>query len=253
MGKRQADGRPQRGKASGKRVSGTIYVSKMTPSEQRLGWVVFALYLFVFPFLMGGVVRVLDEELDMALTPAQSSALYYALVLVVLVAAFWEFLWANGQKLRRGGVRQVFPFAVALAVGVAGTCLISLLPLPVTNPVRGDYPQQFALSPVTTVLVVVFLRPAVEELLFRGLLFGAVGRRSRVGAYALSAGVFALSAVWQYALPDGGWAYLSLAVQYLPMGLALTWALDMSGSIYVPIAAHGAMDAIFLALAVKGV
>ncbi len=247
MGKRQAEGR--RLDRTGKDAPR----AGLTAQERRLGWVIFALYLFVFPFLMGGVVRVLDERLDMTLTPAQSSALYYALVLVVLIAAFWEFLKGNGQKLLRGGTRQVFPFAVALAAGAVGVCLISLLPLPVTNPVRGDYPQQFALSPVTTVLVVVLLRPAVEELLFRGLLFGTAARRSRVAAYLLSAGLVALSAVWQYALPSGEWAYLLLGIQYLPMGLALTWALDISGSIYVPMAAHGALSAVFLALAVKGV
>ncbi len=224
---------------------------QLTPAERRLGWVMFVLYLFAFPFLVGGVVRVLDERLDMTLTPAQSNALYYALVVVIFVAAFWEFLKNAARILRDNPKGGFFAFSVALAAGLAGTCLVGLAPLPVTNPVRGDYPQQFALSPIATVLVVVILRPVVEELLFRGLLFGSVRKWSRGLAYALSAGVFALASVWQFAFPGGGAAYLLLALQYLPMGLALTWAYDVSGSLYTPLAARAAMSGIFLALALR--
>ncbi len=234
------------------RAGGVLKRPQLTPTERRLGWVFFALYLFVFPFLVGGVVRVLDEGLDMTLTPAQSSGVYYGVVLVVFVAAFWEFLKNAGRILTDNPRGALFAFAAALAAGVAGTCLLSLIPLPVQNPVRTDYPQQFALSPLATTLVVVFLRPAVEEFLFRGLLFGSVRRHSRVLAYVLSAGVFALSAVWQFAFPEGGAAYLLLAVQYVPMGLALAWAYDVSGSVYTPMAARAAMSGIFLALALKG-
>ncbi len=225
---------------------------QLTAAERRLGWVMFALYLFVFPFLVGGVVRVLDERLDMTLTPAQSNALYYALVLVIFVAAFWEFLKNAARILADNLKGGFFAFAVALAAGLVCTCLAGLIPLPVTNPVRVDYPQQFALSPVAVTLVVAVLRPAVEELLFRGLLFGSVRRWNRALAYALSAGVFALSAVWQFAFPGGGPVYFLLAVQYLPKGLALTWAYDVSGSLYIPLAVRGALSGIFLALALKG-
>lgn len=229
----------------------TLKRPQLTRSERRLGWVFFALYLFVFPFLVGGVVRVLDEGLDMTLTPAQSNALYYAFVLVIFVAAFWEFLKNAARIFMDNPKGGFFAFSVALAAGLAVTCLVGLIPLPVTNPVRMDYPQQFALSPVATTLVVVLLRPAVEELLFRGLLFGSVRRWSRPLAYALSAGVFALGAVWQFAFPGGGPLYLLLAVQYLPMGLALTWAYDVSGSLYIPLAARGALNGIFLALSLR--
>lgn len=250
----------------GKRLGDAKRVSRPGPSqsptaeaggalssvELRMGWVFFALHLFLSPFLVGEVGRVLDERLGIALTAAQSSAAYYALTLAVFAAAFWEFFRHGAETLRKDPHPALFAFAVSLAAGVAATCLAGLVPLPVANPVRTDYPQQFALSPLATALVVVVLRPAVEEPLFRGLLFGAVRGRSRAAAYVLSAGVFALAAVWQYVFPGGDLSFLLLALQYLPMGLALAWAYDFTGSIYVPFAARAAMNGIFLALALKG-
>ncbi len=233
----------------GRRKDEPIRRAQLTGTEQRLGWVFLGLYLFIFPFLVGGVVRVLDEGLSMTLTPAQSSAVYFAVVGVVFLAAFWEFLKNAGRIFKENIRSSIFAFSMALAVGVLTTVLAGFIPLPVENPVWTDYPQQFALSPVATTLVVVFLRPAVEELLFRGLLFGWARKWNRPLAYALSAGVFALAAVWQFAFPGGGAAYLLLAVQYLPMGLALAWAYDVSGSVYTPMAARAAMSGIFLALA----
>ena len=46
--------------------------------------------------------------------------------------------------------------------------------------------------------------------------------------------------------------YLLLAVEYLPMGLALTWCYDNGGSSWSPIALHAVINAFTLAGAVRG-
>ena len=55
---------------------------QLTVEEQRVGWVFFALYLLVLPFLVGVVTRFLDEHLELGFTAAESSAIYYAAVLL---------------------------------------------------------------------------------------------------------------------------------------------------------------------------
>ena len=218
--------------------------------EKRVGWCFFALYLFAFPFLVGGVVRILDERLELAFTAAQTSAVYYAIVLLLLIAVFWDFLDNAVTILKENFRSSLFVFGAGLLAGLALTCLAGAIPLPVVNPVIADYKEQYALASGATWLVVVLLRPAVEEILYRGLVFGALCKTDRVWAYVVSTGLFALGGVWQYmAVMDEGIAYILLLIQYLPLGLVECWVYDVSGSVYTPMILRMALQGAFLMFA----
>lgn len=222
---------------------------QLTREEQRVGWVFFALYLFVLPFLVGLVTRFLDEHLELGFTAAQSSSIYYAAVLLLLAAVFWDFL-KNAFRILADNPRQnVFALVVGFVGGLALTVLISLIPLPVENPAIGDYKAQFLLSPGHTTAVVMLLRPLVEEMLYRGLLFSSLRKKNRAAAYAVSIGLSALAAVWQFALPDGGPLYLLLALRYIPLAAATTWAYDVGGSVLTPMALRVILNGLFLVFA----
>ena len=95
-----------------------------------------------------------------------------------------------------------------------------------------------------TALFTIFLAPLSEECLFRGLIFGQTLKKSRMGAYALSAVCFALIHVMGYL---GTYTPLQLVlslVQYLPAGLILAWSYEKSGTIAVPILIHMIVNAI---------
>ena len=223
---------------------------RLTRWEKRVGWCFFALYLFAFPFLVGGVVRILDERLGLAFTAAQTSAVYYTIVLLLLIAVFWDFLRNALTILRENFRPSLFVFGAGLLLGLGLTCLAGAVPLPIENPVLMDYKEQAALAAGATWAVVALLRPAVEEILYRGLVFGALCKKSRVLAYAVSAGLFALGSVWQYmAVMEEGAAYLLLILQYLPLGLVECWVYDVSGSVYTPMALRMALQAAFLLFA----
>ncbi len=229
---------------------GKSWRPQLTRWEKRVGWAFFALYIFAFPFLVGGVVRILDEHLELAFTPAQSNAVYYTVILLLLIAVFWDFL-RNAAAILRDNLRpSFFVLGVGLLAGLAGTCLAGAIPLPVENPVVAGYKEQYALARGATFAIVVLLRPAVEEILYRGLLFGSLRKKSRALAYAVSAGLFALVSVWQYTLTtEGGLSYLLLLVQYLPLGLVECWVYDVSGSVYTPMVLRMALQAAFLVFA----
>lgn len=229
------------------RYTGGVWQQSLSGHEKRSGFVLFGLYLFVFPFMMSAFVRVLDEHLDLWLTPAEANTIYYAIVLTLLVAVLWDFLTHSVSELFRSAGFGVLVLCVALAAATALTCLTSLLPLPVENPALADYQSQFAASPAFVVFMVL-LRSAVEELLYRGLLFSSLRPKSRPLAYLLSTLLFALGSVWQYAAL-GGWGSLLLAVEYLPMGLCLSWAMDMTESVLIPLLARCGMSVLFLAFA----
>lgn len=222
---------------------------QLTVEEQRVGWVFFALYLFVFPFLVGLVTRFLEEHLELGVPAAQSSAIYYAAVLLLLVAVFWDFLKNAFRILSDNTRRNLFALVVGFLSGMLFTVLLSLIPLPVENPVIGDYRGQFLLAPGFTTAVVMFLRPMTEEILYRGLLFGSLRKKNRPLAYVVSIGLSALAAVWQFAVPDGGGMYLLLALRYIPLAAAATWAYDIGGSVLTPMALRVILNGLFLVFA----
>jgi len=103
---------------------------------------------------------------------------------------------------------------------------------------------QIDAAPRTTVLIVIFLAPFVEEVLFRGLVFGSLKQKGRVLAYAVSCLLFALLHVWQFAVVSQDVTYLLLMVQYLVPGLVLSAVYDRSGTLWSSILLHMAANAL---------
>ena len=223
---------------------------QLTQAEMGRGWVFFALYVLVFPWVMGWVQRSFHGELPVA----ESNVVYYLLAATLVLLVFWSFL--------RHGLDLLLDFLpenlFALSTGLVGAGVLHLLtrliPLPVENPNDFNYPEQFALAPLATVVILVVLMPLVEETLFRGLLFSTSRHYSRVLAYVLSVLVYAVYCVWQfiYAYDSLDFRYLLLFIRYLPMSLALTWCYDNGGSIWSPIVLHMLLNAVTLAVVVQG-
>ena len=87
-------------------------------------------------------------------------------------------------------------------------------------------------------LCVVVLVPVVEETLYRGLLFGRLYSKNHFLGYAVGTLVFALVHVLGYV---GQYDALRLGLcllQYIPAGLALSWAYVESDSIWAPVLMH---------------
>ena len=223
---------------------------QLTRAEMGRGWVFFALYVLLFPWVMGWVQR----SFDGALPVAEANVVYYLLSATLVFLVFWTFLRHGFHLLLDWLPENLFAFVTGLAGAGVLRFLVSLIPLPVENPNALSYPEQFALSPLATAVILVVLMPMVEEPLFRGLLFGTARRYSRALGYVLSVLVYAVYCVWQFAYAYGqvDLRYLLLAVEYLPMGLALTWCYDNGGSIWSPIALHAVINAFTLYTAVAG-
>ena len=223
---------------------------QLTQAEMGRGWVFFALYVLLFPWVMGWVQR----SFDGALPVAEANVVYYLLSATLVFLVFWTFLKHGFHLLLDWLPENLFAFVTGLAGAGVLRFLVSLIPLPVENPNAISYPEQFALAPPATAVILVVLMPIVEEPLFRGLLFGTARRYSRALGYVLSTLVYAVYCVWQFAYAYGqvDLRYLLLAVEYLPMGLALTWCYDNGGSIWSPIALHAAINAFTLYTAVAG-
>lgn len=217
---------------------------QLTQAEMGRGWVFFALYVLLFPWVMGWVQRSFHGELPVA----EANVVYYLLSATLVFLVFWTFLKHGFHLLLDWLPENLFAFGTGLAGWAVLSFLAGLIPLPVKNPNLLSYPEQYALAPLATVVILVVLMPVVEEPLFRGLLFGTSRRYSRILGYVLSTLVYALYCVWQFVYTYGtiDFRYLLLIVEYLPMSLALTWCYDNGGSIWSPIALHVVINAVTL-------
>lgn len=217
---------------------------QITPAEFGRGWVFFALYVLVFPVLMGFVHRSFNGELPVA----ESNLVYYLLCLTLVMLLFWSFLKHGFHLLLDWLPENLFAMGTGLLAFLVLNFILRRIPMPVQNPTDIDYPLQYLLSPAATIILLVVLMPIVEETLFRGLLFGGLRRYNRVLAYVLSTLLFSLYCVWQFVFTYGGLdlRYLVLFVQYIPMSLALTWCYDNGGSVWSAIVLHMGINGIYL-------
>ena len=217
---------------------------QLTRAEMGRGWVFFALYVLLFPWVMGWAQRSFHGELPIA----EANVVYYLLCGTLVFLVFWTFLKHGFHMLLDWLPENLFAFGTGLVGWAVLAFLAGLIPLPVQNPNLVSYPEQFALAPKATVVILVVLMPIVEEPLFRGLLFGTSRKYSRILGYVLSTLVYAVYCVWQfvYAYGEVDFRYLLLLVEYLPMSLALTWCYDNGGSIWSPIALHMVINTVTL-------
>ena len=150
---------------------------QMTDSERRRGWVFFALYLLVFPYLNAWAQRLLMGEGEAPV--AEANVVYYVLLFALALLVFWTFLRHGFSLLVDWLPENAFAFVTGLAGAGLLHFLVTLIPYPVQNPSEMQYLQEFAISPVATAVLLVVLIPLIEETLFRGLVFGSLRQYSR--------------------------------------------------------------------------
>jgi len=224
---------------------------QLTREEQIKGFIFFALYFLVFPFLKMGVEWFFDHFFGLFLSEAMSAAVYYYIMGVLTMVVFWSFL-KNALSILRDFLPENL---LAIATGFAGWLVLQFVvnrvPWPVENPNKASWAEQYAYSYGATIIIVVFLMPVIEEVLFRGLVFGSLRRYSRTMAWFTSVFLFMIYSVWTFAVACGDIRYMVLAFQYLPMALALTWCYDRGGSIWSAAFLHAVFDAVLLVNAVR--
>ena len=144
---------------------------------------------------------------------------------------------------------NLFSLGVGLVSALGLRFLLNLLPLPVSDPIGFQYASEFRAAPAPTLVLVLLLIPLVEEVLFRGFLFGQLRGYSRTLAFTVSILFYAFAMVWRYALDFSDARYLILTVLYLPVSAALTWCYDNGGSIWSCVALHAGFNGFLLFIA----
>ena len=222
----------------------------MTRTERVGGTIFFLVYLFVLPLLSDRLFAFAEVLFDTTIGGSLRSVLFYYTLFAVTVLLFHRFLTHTGARFLDGLNRSFVTLAIGLVVFYGANELLYRLFRVLfdsqTNLNDMTITASISSAPRMTALIVVFLAPFVEEVLFRGLVFGCLRERSRVVAYAASCLLFALLHVWTFALSAGSMSYFTLMIQYLVPGLIFAWAFDHSGTLWTSILLHAGVNALSL-------
>ena len=220
----------------------------MTYGEQIAGVVFFVIYLLVLPFVTNPLFDLAGRLLAVSISAAMRDVLYYYILFAVTIIIFHGFLARTSRHLmdNLGGACKT---AAAGLVGLYGLNelvyrLTNLIFTNRTNLNDTTISAQIDDAPHMTLLIVIFLAPFVEEVLFRGPVLVNLKSRSRALAYVVSCLLFALLHVWQFAVVKQDVTYFLLMIQYLVPGLVLAWAYDHSGTLWASIGLHAAVNAL---------
>ena len=218
----------------------TPYRDPLTRTQRILGWLYLAVHIFVLP----GLLTLYGNNSPDGLSNITANLIYYGVGLLFCLTVMFSLLRGGFDalldRLRLCILTVLLAMLIDYALSGGVTLVLLLLEDALVNP---NTEAIFEASQVESGLrgLTVFLIPIVEEVLFRGVVFGSIRSRSRFWAYAVSAAVFALYHVWQYALADP--ALLIYALQYVPISVALAWAYERSGSIWTCIFFHMGINA----------
>jgi len=210
----------------------------MTWKETLFGWLFWALSMFLFPSLLALV----NSLLPAPLSEAQLNIAYFMLEFLCVALIFHRFLLASFKALFRKPWRCLRFAVLGFAIYYAGMLLVSELIFRihpeffnVNDAAIGEMSQEhFSLMAFCTVLLV----PVTEEVLYRGLFFQGLQRKSRVLAYFVSTVVFSFIHVMGYIGLYDFKTLLLCFIQYIPAGIALNWAYEKADTIAAPILIH---------------
>ena len=220
----------------------------MSAGEQIAGTVLFVIYLVVLPFATAPLFRLLGGLLGITISQGLQDMLYYYILFAVTVVIFHGFLGRTSRNFADNLGTSCKFMAVGL-VALYGLNeltyrLIQLLVSTQTNLNDTTISAQIQDAPHTTLLIIIFLAPFVEEVLFRGLVFGNLRRKSAAVGYLVSCLLFALLHVWQFAVVNRDVTYFLLMLQYLVPGVVLAWVYDRTGTLWTSIGLHAAANAL---------
>ena len=224
--------------------------SHLTDLEKLGGVILLLIYLALIPLCGAAILNWAGGLLGFSIGPALRQTIWFYLLFAAVALVFHRFLFvcagtftgSAGRSFQTLGTALIFFYGLneilfrvthllwGHTINLNDTALVSL--------------DLLNAAPAATVLALVVLAPFIEEVLLRGFLCGWLRQHSRAAAYLFTCVLFALLHTWAMAGDHFTLYYLLIALQYAVPGLIFAWAYDRSDSIWIPIAAHAAVNAL---------
>ena len=218
-----------------------IFTSALTKKEEIAAAFGLLLHIGVVPRIALTAVRagLVSDELG--------SFLQYAVMALYVLLLFFTFLRRDFDPLADApfqvALEVLFDYFALLFFNGALAYVLVLLDR-IENPNNAAVMEMAAASGGLTKAMTVFLAPIVEEVLFRGFLFGSVRKKNRIAAYIVCTLCFSLYHLFGYILLDP--ANTIYLIQYLPATLLLCSCYERTNTVWAPIALHMLVNAMAL-------
>ena len=162
-------------------------ISHMNQTERVAGTIFFIVYLLVLPLLANKLFGIVEVLLDTKISDSLANIIYYYVLFAIVLLLFHSFLAHTTSRFLGGVSRAMTTFCMGLLVFYGANELFYRVANVLFNSRTNLNDMTIAASinaaPRLTALIIVFLAPFVEEVLFRGLVFGCLKEKSRVAAY----------------------------------------------------------------------
>ena len=215
------------------------FKNHMTRTQVILGWIYAGMHILVLPWLL----NLYAEFSPNPVTNAQYNLLWYGIGIVFVLCVMLRWLRSNYDTLLDNFRICVLSVMLGLIIQYAMSMPVALI-LMLTESAVTENPNNANIMEMAVgnfgviKALAFFVAPIVEEVLFRGVIFGSIRPRSRRWAYIVSVGLFAVYHVLSYVLESGDAMQLIYILQYIPAAVALAWVFEHSGCIWTSIFYH---------------
>lgn len=228
------------------------FLFPMKKSEKIFGWLYVFIHSVALVFLMSVLNNTVFASLGIKMDTAHLNLAYYVVSFVLVFLFMFRFLRASFSDLCDNIWRTLSSLVLGYALYYVLLFVVSFglshLLSDLANPNSELIAQEAKLNSNVLKASAILLAPVVEEVLFRGVVFGTVRKKSRILAYAVSTLVFCFYHLWQYFLTSFDWTLLLYMLQYVPGSIALAWCYERSRNIWGPVFLHMAINFISFAI-----
>ena len=225
------------------------FILPMKKREKIAGWIYLPIHAVLMSLIILPAIAVLLQQSGREVTAITLNVIYYVTGFAFVLLFMFSYLRESFTSAwRRGPFPTVLiGFAIFYACNIIVNLILSGMGQDLVNPNQEAVNDAVVMSATTMFAVAVIMAPIVEEVLFRGVVFGTIRMKSRVFAYIISALLFAVYHLWASVIAYSDWTILIYLVQYIPAGLVLAWVYERCGSIWASILLHMAVNAMSVA------
>lgn len=214
---------------------------RLTQKEQIWGWFWLAVHVFILPTAIALAIQLMGLTLTMSnlnivmffVTFAVTVVIFHRYLLVQLKCVRWKtLLWV------------VIGLGMYNLLTVAASYTTTLIQPVHINANNETVKLLLHEQPILFSIGSIILAPVFEEVLYRGLVFGSMYKIHPVLGYIGTTVLFAAAHLIGF-IGIQDWLSIGVSfIQYIPAGIALSFAYERSGTLVAPIIMHTAINLI---------
>lgn len=227
----------------------------MSHTESIIGWVYVFVHVFAMTYILSALNIYVFPAMGFQLSTGNLNLLYYGIGFIFLLTTLFKFMKQSFADLCSNvldtliGVGAGYILYILLSYAVSS--FLSLFLSDLTNPNSSAVINETRLNPNTMLAIGVLLAPIVEEILFRGVVFGTLRKKSRLLAYVVSSVFFSIYHLWSYLIYSFNPVLLLFLVQYVPAGIVLAWSYERGRNVWCPVFLHMLINYISISIEIS--